>query len=93
MPNLSVLVLGEKAGDSYRRHPAVQDRRPSADLMSWHIWSLPGIGVWDFAKTLPRLVQPLDYVLVSAGIELIFLLVAGTVLCFGFSVRIMLVTL
>ena len=32
-------------------------------------------------------------VLVSAGIELIFFLVAGTVLCFGFSVRIMLITL
>ena len=30
-------------------------------------------------------------VLVSAGIELIFFLVAGTV-CFGFSVRIMLIT-
>ena len=32
-------------------------------------------------------------VLVSAGTELIFFLVAGTVLCFGFSVRIMLITL
>ena len=31
-------------------------------------------------------------VLVSAGIELIFFLVAGTVLCFGFSVRITLIT-
>ena len=31
--------------------------------------------------------------LVSAGIELIFFLVAGTVLCFGFSVRILLITL
>ena len=30
-------------------------------------------------------------VLVSAGIELILFLVAGTVLCFGFSVRIMLI--
>ena len=31
-------------------------------------------------------------VLVLAGIELIFFSVAGTVLCFGFSVRIMLIT-
>ena len=31
-------------------------------------------------------------VLVLAGIELIFFLVAGIVLCFGFSVRIMLIT-
>ena len=31
-------------------------------------------------------------VLVSAGIELIFFLVAGTVLCFGFSMRRMLIT-
>ena len=31
-------------------------------------------------------------VLVSAGIELIFFLVAGIVQCFGFSVRIMLIT-
>ena len=31
-------------------------------------------------------------VLVSAGIELIFFLVAGIVLCFGFSRRIMLIT-
>ena len=31
-------------------------------------------------------------VLVLAGIELIFFLVAGTVLCFGFSVRMMLIT-
>ena len=31
-------------------------------------------------------------VLVSAGIELIFLLVAGIVLCFGFSMRRMLIT-
>ena len=29
---------------------------------------------------------------VSAGIELIFFLVAGAVLCFGFGVRIMLIT-
>ena len=34
---------------------------------------------------------PYTFVLVSAGIELIFLLVAGTVLCFGFRVRIMLI--
>ena len=32
-------------------------------------------------------------VLVSAGTELIFILVVGIVLCFGFSVRIMLITL
>ena len=32
-------------------------------------------------------------VLVSAGTELSFFLVAGTVLCFGFSVRMMLITL
>ena len=32
-------------------------------------------------------------VLVSAGTELAFFLVAGTVLCFGFSVRVMLVAL
>ena len=31
-------------------------------------------------------------VLVSAGIELIFFLVAGIVLCFGFSRKIMLIT-
>ena len=31
-------------------------------------------------------------VLVSAGTELTFFLVAGTVLCFGFSVRMMLIT-
>ena len=31
-------------------------------------------------------------VLVLARIELIFILVAGTVLCFGFSVRILLIT-
>ena len=31
-------------------------------------------------------------VLVSAGIELIFFLVAGTVLCFGCSVRVTLIT-
>ena len=32
------------------------------------------------------------YVLVSAGIELIFFLVAGIVLCLGSSMRIMLIT-
>ena len=32
-------------------------------------------------------------VLVLSGTELIFFLVAGTVLCFGFSVRMMLITL
>ena len=32
------------------------------------------------------------YVLVSAGTELTLFLVAGTVLCFGFSVRMMLIT-
>ena len=31
-------------------------------------------------------------VLVSAGIEIIFFLVAGTVLCFRFSMKIMLIT-
>ena len=35
----------------------------------------------------------LIYVLVSAGTELILFLVAGAVLCFGFSVRIVLITL
>ena len=34
---------------------------------------------------------PFQGVLVLAGIELIFFLVADTVLCFGFSVRIMLI--
>ena len=34
----------------------------------------------------------MPYVLVSARIELIFFLVAGIVLCFGFSVRRMLIT-
>jgi len=38
------------------------------------------------AKTVFRLV------LVSAGIELIFFLVADIVLCFGFRMRIMLIT-
>lgn len=52
--------VGEKAGDSYRRHPAAQDRGTNADLMSWNIWSLKEIGDWDFAEMLPRLVQPLD---------------------------------
>ena len=33
-----------------------------------------------------------DTVLVLAGIELIFFLVAGTVLCFGFRMRTMLIT-
>lgn len=33
-----------------------------------------------------------DSVLVSARIELIFLLIAGTVLYFGFSMRIMLIS-
>ena len=37
-------------------------------------------------------VQEREGVLVSAGIELIIFLVAGTVLCFGFSVRILLIT-
>ena len=36
--------------------------------------------------------KPNTTVLVSAGIELIFFLVAGSALCFGFSVRIMLIT-
>jgi len=34
----------------------------------------------------------LPIVLVSAGIELIFFLVVGIVLCFGFGVKIMLIT-
>ena len=40
-------------------------------------------------------VRPLNFasVLVSAGTELTLFLVGGTVLCFGFSVRIMLITL
>lgn len=32
-----------------------------------------------------------DLILVSAGIEFIFFLLAGTVLCFGFSLTIMLI--
>ena len=35
---------------------------------------------------------PIKGVLVLAGTELTFFLVAGTVLCFGFSVRMMLIT-
>ena len=53
--------------------------------------------VLDFCSSDPRLPLQSAYtkltVLVSAGRELIFFLVAGTVLCFGFSVRIMLITL
>lgn len=30
VPNLSVSLLGKKAGDSYRRHTAVQDRGTDA---------------------------------------------------------------
>jgi len=33
-----------------------------------------------------------DLVLVSAGVELIFFLVAGVVLCFGFGMKIMFIT-
>ena len=39
-----------------------------------------------------RLPREVVDVLVSAGTELTLFLVAGTVLCFGFSVRIMLIT-
>ena len=46
-------------------------------------------------RTLKHLTKShgLTYVLVSAGIELIFFLVAGIMLWFRFSMRIMLITL
>ena len=52
------------------------------------LWAPPFSTSWRDTYGFPR-----DWsVLVSAGIELIFFLVAGTVLCFGFSVRILLIT-
>lgn len=42
------------------------------------------------ATLVPK--QILLFLLVLAGVEIIFLLVAGTVLCFGFSMRITLIT-
>jgi len=39
-----------------------------------------------------NVIRHFQFVLVSSGIELIFFLVAGIVLCFGFSVRIVLIT-
>ena len=60
------------------------------------ICHLSGTGgqVPEYWKGTPSASSCIKYivVLVSAGIELIFFLVAGTVLCFGFSVRIMLIT-
>ena len=56
----------------------------------------PGAGLYNHASRVPPfLLQKgaFPFVLGSAGIELIFFLVAGTVLGFGFSVRIMLITL
>ena len=49
-------------------------------------------GAADVCDVSPR-TRVILSVLVSAGTELIFFLVAGTVLCFGFSVRMMLITL
>lgn len=46
----------------------------------------------DLGKTSQHRIRGVDTVLVLAGIEVIFLLMAGTVLSFGFSVRIVLVT-
>ena len=63
----------------------MQDVGPSL-LYNWE--SMVQLGA-----TLALLVNLSLGVLVSAGIELIFFLEAGTVLCFGFSVRIMLITL
>ena len=42
---------------------------------------------------LTLILSPRAAVLVLAGTELTLFLVAGTVLCFGFSVRMMLITL
>lgn len=51
-------------------------------VMAWHTWS------WHkFYGT------KVDTTLVSTRIELIFFLLAGTVLCFAFSLRIILITL
>lgn len=50
---------------------------PTSMLLASRMWGLPQMG---------------PCVLVSAGIELIFFLLAGAVQCFGFSMRIMLVT-
>lgn len=48
----------------------------------------PSAGKQDLMVSLFSLIS----VLISAGIELIFILLAGTVPCFGFSVRIVLIT-
>ena len=56
-------------------------------MYSCAIHQLMNLYHWDMNKGLAELCG----VLVSAGVELIFFLVAGTVLCFGFSVRIMLI--
>ena len=55
-----------------------------------NIWS---ITTYSLLKSAPYIILARQGVLVSAGTELTFFLVAGTVLCFGFSVRMMLITL
>ena len=57
--------------------PSKADSLPTTPLASWGLGEGP----------CPELL-----VLVSAGTELTLFLVAGTVLCFGFSVRMMLIT-
>ena len=55
-------------------------------------WDSPNLSGTCQAQQQLALAESVPGVLVSAGIELIFFLVAGTVLGFGFSVRIVLIT-
>ena len=56
-------------------------------VINWNLLGSVGPG-----HDIDGLEYGVDTVLVSAEIELIFFLVAGTVLWFGFSMRIMLIT-
>ena len=48
--------------------------------------------IGNVSESVNGIEKGVDIVPVSVGIKLIFFLVAGTVLCFGFSVRILLIT-
>ena len=76
------------AHQSYLCH--ILSVNPSVDCRWTCNWKwLDGMQVF---PSIPLPAKASDTVLVSAGIKLIFFLVAGIVLCFGFRMRIMLVT-
>ena len=87
-----LLSLFEKQKPSSHSCKTPHNHRPPYGTITTLIPPVGAIGLDQPIQETSGMSQKHLNVLVSAGTELIFFFIASTVLCFGFSARIMLIT-